>query len=303
MSYTIKNSYTKHPIGRPILGDSKWSIFICEQCGVSFWHRTWWKGKGKKFCSRECTGKWRSIHMVKGKAVNWKSIETHCQAPDCKKVFWKRINSVRRFCSGTCSYKWSGHLVAVRRKKKNGVRRMPLFNFWKEKIGFCEEFRWHPLNKQWLQVKCTYCGKWYVPKISSLWARYQALNRSIGKGAAESRLYCSSECKKACPIYHQREFPKGFREGTSREVQPELRQLVFERDNWTCQKCGGREGSLHCHHIEGIRWNPLESADVDQCITVCSDCHTIIHSKEGCRNIDLRCIPFEKDSDLYIFKL
>jgi len=74
----------------------------------------------------------------------------------------------------------------------------------------------------------------------------------------------------------------------SREVQPELRQMVFERDNWTCQKCGAME-SLHCHHLEGIRWEPLESADIDKCITYCRNCHEDVHKLPDCGYQDMRC--------------
>lgn len=64
-------------------------------------------------------------------------------------------------------------------------------------------------------------------------------------------------------------------------MQPELRQMVFERDNWICWKCGTTE-SLHCHHKEGIRWEPLQSADMDMCITLCKKCHKEVHKKDGC---------------------
>jgi len=79
----------------------------------------------------------------------------------------------------------------------------------------------------------------------------------------------------------------------NREVQPELRQMVFERDNYTCQKCGVHKNDLscglNCHHIEGIRWSPLESADVNQCITVCVECHKKIHQIPGCGYYEMKC--------------
>ena len=74
----------------------------------------------------------------------------------------------------------------------------------------------------------------------------------------------------------------------SREVQPELRKMVFERDDYQCIKCKSFE-HLICHHKEGIVWAPLESADVDECITVCKECHGEIHQIEGCKPSDMRC--------------
>ena len=91
-------------------------------------------------------------------------------------------------------------------------------------------------------------------------------------------------------------YPKDSKPKTSREVHPELRQMRFKIDNYTCQKCGKHQGELkvglHCHHIEGIRWEPLESADLDKCITVCKNCHLEIHKKEGCGYHDMQCKEF-----------
>ena len=36
-------------------------------------------------------------------------------------------------------------------------------------------------------------------------------------------------------------------------------------------------------------WEPLESADIDMCITVCRDCHIKIHQKPGCTYAEMRC--------------
>jgi thymidylate synthase (FAD) len=64
--------------------------------------------------------------------------------------------------------------------------------------------------------------------------------------------------------------------------------MVLERDNWTCQKCEKRGGHIHCHHIDPVILNPIESADLDNCITLCKKCHKWVHTKEGCRYFKLR---------------
>ena len=120
--------------------------------------------------------------------------------------------------------------------------------------------------------------------------RITALEGKSNSPGAEYRLYCSDQCKQECPIYAKQKYSaeENNTNKYSREVQPELRQMVFERDNWTCQKCDSTE-SLHCHHVEGIRWEPIESADIDKCITFCKTCHKEAHKKEGCGYNDLRC--------------
>lgn len=54
------------------------------------------------------------------------------------------------------------------------------------------------------------------------------------------------------------------------------------------KECSSKK-SLHCHHIEGIRWEPLESADIDKCITYCKYCHLEAHKKEECGYHDMQC--------------
>jgi hypothetical protein len=143
-----------------------------------------------------------------------------------------------------------------------------------------------------LEVECTYCGKWFVPRRIDVTSRIRSLE---GKIAGECRLYCSDNCKHECPIYYRVLFSAVETDDNnlSREVQPQLRQIVFERDNYTCQKCRKTkdelEVGLHCHHIEGIRWEPLESADIDKCTTYCKQCHEETHKKDGCTYDDMKC--------------
>ena len=139
-----------------------------------------------------------------------------------------------------------------------------------------------------LLVKCKYCNKWFSPTNSEA-------DSYIRNGFS---LYCSNGCKKSCPTYGVVKYEKGFRQNTSREVQPELRKLVLERDNWTCQKCGANKNNditvtLHCHHIDPVKNNPIESADMDNCVTLCKACHKEVHKQKGCRYSDLASCKIE----------
>ena len=173
---------------------------------------------------------------------------------------------------------------------KGGVKKlgMPLYETYAHQISYVEEIQRDSINLHWLLVKCAYCGRWFIPTTDNVQKRIKALD---GRGSGEGRFYCSGDCKKACPIFGQYKYPKGFKPATSREVQPELRQVVLERDDYTCQKCGKTidEIQIHCHHIDPVSQNPIESADVDNCITFCKDCHKWVHEQGGCKYHELRC--------------
>jgi 5-methylcytosine-specific restriction endonuclease McrA len=185
---------------------------------------------------------------------------------------------------GKNSYNWNGYTY----------KNIPTYDIYAPQLEWCEEVRRSPKDGNILEVKCTNCGKWYVPKRYSVNCRIQSLK---GNYKGENRLYCSKACKKACPIYHKT--PEtlmkedAVRAGKlkwlelGREVQAELRQMVLERDNHTCRKCGTTE-SLHCHHIKPVAIEPIESADIDNCITLCEVCHKEAHKNDGCRYGQLR---------------
>jgi hypothetical protein len=130
-----------------------------------------------------------------------------------------------------------------------------------------------------IQCRCAYCKEYFIPTRNKLSGRVRSL---LGKQGGECRLYCSDSCKNLCPIYYKsKHYNDIFRPNTYRPVQPELRHLTFERDNNQCQRCGSSE-DLHCHHITGVEINPVESADVDNCITLCYTCHNKAHSSGQC---------------------
>ena len=199
--------------------------------------------------------------------------------PEIKKKMTKINNLIKK--SGKKSHRWKGGYA---------LKNIPMYDTYAKQLSYADDCRRNPFDRNILEVKCTYCGRWFTPTRSNVYDRVRALE---GKQLGEQRLYCSNECKEACPIFGKILYPKGFQKETSREVQPELRQMRFKLDNYTCQKCKKHQDELlvglHCHHIEGIRWEPLESADIDKCITYCKDCHLEVHRIEGCGYHDMQC--------------
>jgi hypothetical protein len=59
------------------------------------------------------------------------------------------------------------------------------------------------------------------------------------------------------------------------------REAVYERDNWTCQKCGTTGGKLHPHHIKSFAEYPEMRFVVSNGITLCVNCHAEEHPTIG----------------------
>ena len=56
------------------------------------------------------------------------------------------------------------------------------------------------------------------------------------------------------------------------------RNLVFVRDEYTCQNCKQLGGTLHAHHKALVRFYPELIVNVDNGLTLCKSCHHKIHA-------------------------
>jgi len=57
----------------------------------------------------------------------------------------------------------------------------------------------------------------------------------------------------------------------------EIRQRVFERDDYTCRYCGARGGELQCDHV--VPLSRGGSNDLTNLVTACSSCNRRKHAK------------------------
>lgn len=164
------------------------------------------------------------------------------------------------------------------------------YDSYASKLEKYEEVRRDPKNQELLQVRCKYykCREWFNPTNSVVRSRLYAIN---GKVAGESNFYCSDDCKKACPLFGLNHDPletkcdqKNIRENI---LQDELREMVLELDNYTCQKCNRSlkdypDLKLICHHTIPVKIDPSLASDINNCTTLCERCHQEVHKISDC---------------------
>ncbi|MEA3340239.1 MAG: HNH endonuclease [Chloroflexota bacterium] len=208
-------------------------------------------------------------------------------AEKAKQYYQDNSEQIKQYRKDNCE-QMKQYYKNSREQIKQHYRSFALHDTYIRRIGFCEEVRRVFDNPELLEVKCAYCGKWMKPTNLQIKNRLQTLN---GTQSGENRFYCSENCKEVCPIFNQNKYPKGFKQATSREVIPLLRQLVLKRDNYTCQKCGAttETAQLHVHHIIPYAQNKMQANDPDSCITLCKSCHKEVHQQDGCKTSDLKC--------------
>lgn len=240
-------------------------------------------------------------HNIWKKGKNKYVKKEHCK--NCNEPFLGRAHNI--FCSKNCStsytkkdIKFSGkHKEKISKSLKGNIngwkgcyrkKGLASYDTYAPQLKWAEEVRRNQEDQNVLEVKCFKCDEWFIPSYNSVSNKVLYLK---GKRNTEQHFYCSDVCKHSCSVYHKS--PEilmkedAVRSGRlpwlelTREIQPELRKIVLERDNNECQKCG-EINNLQCHHILPVNIEPLLSADIDNCMTLCKKCHIEAHQKDGC---------------------
>jgi len=288
---------TKNGNFRDIVKKKTYYYHICKCCGDEFLGT-----KSSVYCGYGCSSKDQWDDPLNA----FNSKETKQKISSSVKKLWNDISykqntteKIKRLWSSPNSiYNTDEYRDKIKKSRignKNGSwkggydNNVSLYDTYAPQIEWCEDVRRNKNNPNILEVRCFKCDKWFIPTRTNVRNRLQTLKDQM---LGECRFYCSYECKNSCSIFgkspEQIEREDAVRAGRlqwlelQREVQQELRSMVLERDDYECVKCGSNS-SLQCHHIMPVSIEPLLSADMDNCITLCYDCHIVVHQKDGCR--------------------
>lgn len=123
-----------------------------------------------------------------------------------------------------------------------------------------------------LIVHCKFCKREMVPTNAMVTGRLASLE---GKKGGEQAFYCSDICKKLCPVYNKHKFAaydKRSKKTARVSTDAEVRQMVLEREDHTCERCG-RKKRLEVHHYEGATISPMMTNDLENLHVLCHKCH------------------------------
>jgi len=227
----------------------------CFVCGNSFFMRT---SIPTNFCSIKCSNNSTEVRTKISKAL---------------KNYNK--NHIRNYVS---KGNYKGGVVA---------KNIPLFDTYADQLFPIEKIR--QSNEKLLEVKCSVCGKWFIPKRTDVEARAQYLK---GNTDRESRFYCSDECKNNCSVFNKHKYSKGSNPRKHRNnnffTEHELRvwsKEVLDRANYRCEYCG--EKATIAHHINPKKLEPVYALDPDNGIACCKHCHYKYGHRDECSTINI----------------
>ena len=149
--------------------------------------------------------------------------------------------------------------------------------------------RWRLKHRPYCVAKCRVCQRDFNPrgrqKVCAKCRFLKCVHCGKRFGVRDGRYrqrFCSSRCRAlAHPevtlnlIAHRgpgRPRTK-FSRRTRNTFDKEWRDLIFKRDNWTCQKCGARGVYIEAHHIKAVSEYPRLRYLLSNGITLCLDCH------------------------------
>lgn len=236
------------------------------------------------------------IFVKLGKGWNYYVYKGVCRG--CGDPYFMHKYKPTDFCSASCAisgashYNYGKNLSSKTRKRiskssigekssqwKGGISELdiPLFDTYAHQISYVEGVRRNPKNPNWLQVRCTYCKKWFSPKMTAVGRRAFFLKGELV--SSEQRFYCSNKCKALCPVFGQHKYPKGQKPyycptKSDYYAKTELniwREEVLKRADYKCEYCGG--SATVAHHERPKKLEPFFALDPDYGIACCEECH------------------------------
>lgn len=205
----------------------------------------------------------------------------------CRKPFADYKSNGRLFCSKACYWLSKQIKVAlVCETCRKPFSTIPAEIKKAEKRGkgvrFCSRACWRAGNRG--AGNASWRGG--VRTVICDWCKIE-FKRPLTHPKDGEHKFCSPECRKAFLRSDGANTPNwrggvtAIHYGVRKSfVYKDWRKAVFERDNYTCQDCGGRGGKLHAHHVKSFSKHPDLRLEVSNGVTLCRACHQKHHKQK-----------------------
>lgn len=203
----------------------------------------------------------------------------------CKKEFDRKPSLLKRAKHPTCSKECRNKMYAFKKVKVKCVicgkeiemlesrlkyQKEPTCSkkCYKEKIS-------RRMKKDKIKLKCPVCKKYFEVHP------YRIKSQLV--------ICCSRKCSYKYNYSDKTKHPR-YNKNITDEEREKRRKLkenviwrnkVFEKDNYTCNKCKQYGGKLEAHHLNGYNWDKENRFNIDNGITLCQRCHKEFHKKYG----------------------
>ena len=239
----------------------------CKNCGESYLMNVY---KPTEYCCVSCGKKGSDyFHSESTKRKIGKASEGNTFRKNKPMSYNAKLAlaKIRKIQIGEKSTRWKGGIV-----KKN----VPLYDTFAKQINWLDEVRSVYIDGlKLMEVKCTKCNKWFVPKATEVHERLKYLK---GQKNSENRFYCSNKCKESCDIFHQSLWPKSKKprkkwsfENINESDLKTWREEVLKRSDYLCEYCG--EQAIIAHHIRPKKLEQFLALDPENGIACCKVCH------------------------------
>lgn len=256
-------------------------------------------------CSRFCYAEYQRIAGRGSLNPNWRGGKKYLSCRYCKKrygVIPARAKT-SRYCSRLCQNTFQARMPKVRKQKSSTrvirIREWVHLRFWKLYIHKrrCQTCGKTPPKGRKYCFLCTPKGKRKIVPCVSCGKSMILFLSEVGKKTTCS-LRCANRQKTVRQLGEQSHRYVDGRTPMKRIIRnmnmmQEWRKFVFERDNYTCRRCGQRGGKLTAHHVipfaKIVRDENITSIigamrcgvlwDTSNGMTLCKVCHRIVHMK------------------------
>lgn len=238
----------------------------CSECGEGILMHQFKKNQSENhFCNKYCRKKWYEKNMSGSLHPIFKQIPVNCNNCNTEiSIPPSELKHKHHFCNRKCFDEFSG----------KGMRKGENHSSWKGgdveiECAYCHEHVMISQSKYNQSLKTNsnlFCNSTCMGKWRS--------DNFVGENSPSFGLKRSDETKLKHSIARKGKFLgplnpawKGGNSGDYPITFYDIRGMVRERDDHTCQMCGGK--AIDVHHIDYNKKNN----NIDNLVTLCSSCH------------------------------